>query len=513
MLRILTLAPDLERNLNFGALPRVICRSTLAFGLTLFVLASSDAIAQTNALIRRDTTIRSFDGREMKGEVLRLTVPERHLHPARTLTFGALRFPSSSTKPGNPIVFLMGGPGIPGSVMTPIPPYFTLFQKLRELADVIIVDQRGIGLSEPHLDCPASGALPTTAFADTARLIGFMRDQISICAAKQRSRKNEPTAYSTIETAEDVNALRKALGISKIDLLAFSYGTRLALAIAQRHEPNVGRMVLQGLNGPGLVVKRPGPVARKLTRINDIIKLDSAWMPAPDLAAAARQARARLETSPVTVTVNDQRGQPTQLNVGREGFDAIVALNMDDPRLPALLVSVANNDDRVLTRFVESAWNGLANSPVSLMARSVNCSADRPTSRWQIANAESATAPFGSPIDNAFLTKRFCLAVGFPTIPVEFARPFRAPIPTLLITGALDATNPIENAQDVARGLTNSIVLEVANVAHEALPVDAVQQVIVDFFRGADVRGRQLSGTRPHYLTITEALRPPQRRP
>ena len=179
--------------------------------MALLALAPADTIAQTKALTRTDTTIRSFDGREMKGEVLRLTVPERHQRPARTLTLGALRFPATTAKPGRPIVFLMGGPGIPGSVMTPIPPYFTLFQKLRELGDVIIVDQRGIGLSTPNIDCPSSGALPTSVFADTAQLISFIRNQISICAARQRSRNIEPTAYSTVESADDVNALHKFL--------------------------------------------------------------------------------------------------------------------------------------------------------------------------------------------------------------------------------------------------------------------------------------------------------------
>jgi len=214
-----------------------------------------------------------------------------------------------------------------------------------------------------------------------------------------------------------------------------------------------------------------------------------------------------LSATPVTVTVNDQRTrQPVQLKVGREGFDAIVSLNLDDMRLPALLVSTANADDRLLTKFVESAWNGLGNSPVALMARSVNCAADRPQSRWELAVSETPAAPFGSPIDNAFLTKRFCIAVGYPGTPVEFPRPVRSPVPALLITGALDATNPIENAQEVARGLTNSTLMEAGNAAHEVLPVDSVQAVVVDFLKGIDVRNRKLSASRPHYLTLSEAL-------
>ena len=44
--------------------------------------------------------------------------------------------------------------------------------------------------------------------------------------------------------------------------------------------------------------------------------------------------------------------------------------------VPALLVSVAAGDDRVLARFTEATWNGLATGTVGLMARAVNCAAE-----------------------------------------------------------------------------------------------------------------------------------------
>ena len=483
----------------------------LAF-LSFLVADQNTATAQAPSLIRRDTAIRSFDGREIRGEVLELTVPERHARPLNKLRLGALRFPATTATPGNPIVFLMGGPGIPGSVMTPIPPYFTLFQKLRELGDVIIVDQRGIGLSTPHLDCNPKGPLPANAFVNTARLVAFLRDQVALCAAVSRSRKVEPTAYNTVESAHDVDALRKALKLARIDILAFSYGTRWALAVADRHPATVGRMVLQGVNGPGLVAKRPSPVGRKLSRITTLLRADSAWGPATDLAASARSARDRLTASPARISIMDKRtGRETQVAIGKDGFDAIVALNLDDLRLPALITSVAKGDDRLLTRFIEASWNGLTTSPVALMARAVNCAADRPQSRWTLIESESTTAPFGEPIDNAFLRSRFCASVGYIGKTTEFARPLRSSIPTLLLTGELDATNPIENANEVARSLTNALSLEIGNAAHEALPITSVQEAIVDFLKGEDLRGRTVSAPAPHFPALADALQSPPR--
>ncbi len=487
----------------------------LAF-VSFFILSvpQGELLSQNAPRLLRDTiTVHSYDGRTTAAELIQITVPESRANPKSTITLTALRLAATAANPGNPIVFLMGGPGIPGTVMAPIPPYFTLFQRLRELGDVIIIDQRGLGRSEPLLDCPFEGTLPVDAFLRTKGLVSAIRSQTGSCAAHWRSQGSEPTAYNSIESADDIDDLRQALGVEKIDLVAFSYGTRLALAVVQRHESNVGRVVLQGVNGPGLVVKRPVAIARKLHRLSEILRQDSTWHGPTDMLNAARTARQLLARRPSTVTILDRRsGKPVPLPIGREGFDAIVALNLDDSRLPALLTSVAAGDTGVLTRFVEAAWNGLIGGKVGLMARAVNCAADRPRARWRLVAKESAKAPFGSPIDNAFLTDDFCRAIGFNSPAVEFPNPVRSSLPALLLTGALDATNPIENAHEVARGLPNATVLEIENAAHEALPVPEVQEVVVRFLSGSDVRERRPRAPTPRFPSIAEASRPASQR-
>ncbi len=471
------------------------------------------ALQDAPAVRSEATQVRSYDGRAMPAELVRITVPERRAHPGATVTVAALLLTTTAEHPGSPIVFLMGGPGIPGTEMPPIPPYFTLFQRLRELGDVLIVDQRGLGRSEPNLDCPLDGPLPRSAFVSTDELVSFLGQELAACAAQWRARGIEPMAYNTIESTDDIDDLCRGLGFDKVDLLAFSYGTRLALAFVQRHTASVGRIVLQGVNGPGLVVKRPGPIARKLERIGQRIGQDPAWQTRVDLLAAARSARERLGRAAASITIDDRRsGRPLELQVGREGFDAIAALHLDDARLPALLVSVAAGDDRVLTRLVEATWNGLNSGKVGLMARSVNCAADRPDARWELVAGESASAPFGAPFDNAFLTAEFCRSIGYDSPPVEFSGPVHGALPVLLLTGELDATNPVENANEVARGFENAVVIEVENAAHELLPVPAVQDVVVEFLAGKDVRGRRVSAPAQSYPTIEQALQTvPQR--
>jgi len=469
--------------------------------------------AQSVSAARETTTVRSYDGRSMSGEIIRLSVPERRSRPIRTITLAAYRLPTTAEQPGAPIVFLMGGPGIPGSVMAAVPPYYTLFERLRAIADVIIVDQRGLGRSTPIIDCPFDGTLSDSAFLVEGLLAATLRRQVAACAEHWRREGADPTAYTTLESADDINDLRKALGVDRIDLLAFSYGTRLALAVLQRHEAHVGRIVLQGVNGPGLVLKRPVATTRKLQLLSQLLHHDTLWQQTTDLLAAARVARDRLATAPAAVTIVDQRsGQSKQLIVGRYGFDAMVNLNLDDRRLPALLVSVAGGDDRLLTRFAEATWNGLTTGSIGLMARAVNCAADRPGSRWALIAREAGEAPFGRPVDNEVLTDDFCGAVGYRTPAVEFSGRLHSAVPAMLLTGTLDATTPGENARAVASGLPNAIVLDIVNAAHEGLPMPQVHDIIIDFLQGRDVRGRSIVGDPPHFPAVEAALAPAPRR-
>ena len=102
-------------------------------GAVAILLMPNEGVAQAMPTFRSEsTTVRSYDGRTMPAEFVSITVPERRAQPGRTVTVAALRLSTTADDPGRPVVFLMGGPGIPGSVMARVPPYFTLFQRLRE---------------------------------------------------------------------------------------------------------------------------------------------------------------------------------------------------------------------------------------------------------------------------------------------------------------------------------------------------------------------------------------------
>src|SRR5262245_5108253 len=126
----------------------------------LIVLVGFSLVAHTQSHRAGDLTLepysfRTFDGSDHPAELGHLWVRENRRRPSgRLIQIAFVRLKSTAQKPGSPVVFLPGGPGIPGTAMARVPVYYELFQKLQALSDIILPDQRGIGMSSPNTQCP-----------------------------------------------------------------------------------------------------------------------------------------------------------------------------------------------------------------------------------------------------------------------------------------------------------------------------------------------------------------------
>jgi pimeloyl-ACP methyl ester carboxylesterase len=98
--------------------------------------------------------------------------------------------------------------------------------------DVISLDLRGTGRSGP-LRCET---------LESGWLSASVGERAAACAASLGSRRG---LYTARESAEDIEAVRQALGVEKIALIGVSYGARVALTYAQRHPDRVERLLLQ----------------------------------------------------------------------------------------------------------------------------------------------------------------------------------------------------------------------------------------------------------------------------
>jgi pimeloyl-ACP methyl ester carboxylesterase len=118
--------------------------------------------------------------------------------------------------------------------------------------DLIVFDQRGTGRSDP-LNCPIFGDLRALEGVSTSAYGTFVEE----CAQEIGAARG---GYTTEESVEDIEAIRRAYGYEKLVLYGTSYGTKVALEYAERYPQHVEALVLD--SGP----KRSRPRALRRSR-------------------------------------------------------------------------------------------------------------------------------------------------------------------------------------------------------------------------------------------------------
>lgn len=455
-------------------------------------------------------SLKTFDGREHPAELGRVWVRENRTgHSDRLIQLAFIRLRSTAEKAATPIVFLAGGPGVPGSGMGRVPVYFQLFSRLRDVADVILLDQRGTGMSVPNLECSLEVPLPPDVLTDYDKAAGAVTAGARVCADHWRAQGVELSAYTTNASADDLEDLRRALGAERLSLLGFSYGGELALAAVRRHGPRLERVVFASLRGPDQTMKLPSTYDTHFKRLSQLAAADPAMGPlVPDISGLLKQVLEKLADQPLTVTVNDRRaGAPVALSVGPVALQALLQGAVSDgralPALPALVLSLSQGDTSLLAPQVERLYNSLRGGS-SAMPVAMDCSSGWSPERQARARREARHALLGN-VMNFRLRSEVCALVGNPDLGLEFRSPVWSTVPALFLSGSLDAGSPPFQSEEVRWGFPNSVHIIVENAGHESLPADDVQSVVVDFFKGEDVSGRRVAFPPPRFLSLEQA--------
>ncbi|HJU66234.1 MAG TPA: alpha/beta hydrolase, partial [Gemmatimonadaceae bacterium] len=284
-------------------LPRVLA------GLTL---AASTLEAQVPTIPTPKLTVEPFtfvtvDSQRVTAERGKITVPERWERPGgRSIELTFVRLRSTARNPGAPIVYLAGGPGGSG-IAAARGPRMPVFLALREVADVIAFDQRGTGGSG-SLPCPQPVQLPLETPGTPEVLLQAFEAWSRKCVEHWKGQGVDLAAYHTNASADDLEALRKAIGVEKISLWSISYGTTLAMATMRRHPSSLERVILAGPEPLDAALKMPLTTEQQLVRIDTAVKADAqARALVPDFLGLVRTVLARLEREPARVEVTDPR--------------------------------------------------------------------------------------------------------------------------------------------------------------------------------------------------------------
>jgi len=438
--------------------------------VALSALAASPAGAQTPRPALDAVAFEIAGGASIPAERGSFTVPKNRGPAARsgTLTLRYVRFASTSARPAPPLVFLAGGPGDAATrVFRGLPR--EMLDRLLAVGDLIAFDQRGTGTSEPAAVCPPGPSAPLDRPLDPVALVETMKTRLTACLSNLRASGVDISGLTTEESADDVNDLREALGARQVMLLAGSYGTHLALAVARRHPTAVARMVLLGVEGPDDTVKLPIRVDETLRRI------DAAH---PGLVASIRTLLERLRREPWTKTLPN--GQA--VTVGPWDLQRRVADSLDTlPKIDALGPALAGMQDGDYSDLIRWTIPFRLPKPLNMMNLAMDCASFASAERLALVREQAPAALLGDAMN--FPLPGVCDVPGLPRLADTFRTPVVSAVPALLVAGTFDGRTPPANAEAVAKGLAHATVLIIPGASHSLFREAAAMAAAVDFLR------------------------------
>jgi len=463
---------------------RWLLRFILLPSASLFLLAACVAPTQVNPgagprLQLQDCTLAG----DRKARCGTLEVPEDRTNPAgRRLALKVAVIPavSRSAQP-DPLFLLAGGPG--QSAIETFPDLVNAFEQINQERDLVLVDQRGTGESNP-LRCldPEDETI-----RDEAALIA----ELKRCPARLDA---DLRFYTTEIAMQDLDEVRAALGYERINLYGASYGTRAALTYLRLFPERVRALILDSVVSADfrLFLEASEDGQRALDLLFERCEADAACAGTyPNLRAEFGEVLRRLEAAPVEINMaNPVSGAPLEFMLTRDIFVSTIFNSMYSPEFVALLPLAIH------TAYEKQDFTPLITQALSINARlydgmfyAVACAEDAPFITEQAA-LETASPVFG---DQTRALREVCAAWPQGAVSAEFRQPVSSDVPVLLLSGEADPITPPEYADEVARTLPNSLHLVAPGMGHGILLRGCVNRLANRFIANGSVEGLDAS--------------------
>ncbi len=407
---------------------------------------------------------------------LMLDVPEDHADPSgRKIRIHVALIPAlARNKEPDPVVFLAGGPGQAASDMGRL---VTVLGSLRRSRDILLVDQRGTGLSKT-LRCATYDRLTRDDWFDPKRLeeVAKLKDWTQCLAELQ----GNPRTHRTDDYIADLERVRQALGVPAFNLWGGSYGSRVALRYMKLYPQSIRTAVLDGLAPTSLLI--PNDLLRHSERLLEqsfaaCAASSSCAKAYPDLATRFSRLLQRLAA------------QPMQAQLIHPGTGQSFSTRIDDRTLLSLLwpLLYTPESQRLIPQLIAQAEAGRFDAFLALSVDGpLDPSAISVLQRFAVLCAEdmTQTSQAKAPANFRSLAQLFREGCeGFPAgrVAPEYFTPTRSDIPTLLLSGSLDPVTPPSTAEEVGQTLTRHRHLVVEGMGHIVSPHPCLRRVITRF--------------------------------
>jgi pimeloyl-ACP methyl ester carboxylesterase len=407
----------------------------------------------------------------------------RELGSGKTIRLRIVVLPSigPDVRP-DPLVFLAGGPGQGAAQMASL--VQAAFRSVQRNRDIVLVDQRGTGRSNP-LNCRSS----SDSLAELSESDDEALEKLKECLA---TLPGDPRLYTTTIAMDDLDDVREFLGYDKVNLYGGSYGTRAALVYLRQHPDHVRTVVLDGVapTDMSLPLFAARDAQRSLDKLAADCAIDKACKAAyPGLGERIRTLFARLDTEHPTVRlIHPRTGVAENVTLRASVVASMIFGALYSPLtssiLPSLLERAEHNDFQGLLALAYMNEGTTDNMSLG-MQLSVLCSEDSPRYSTGDLHRESAGTIFGAGLMMG--QARACEFWPKGKVDPSYYEPVRSNTPTLVLSGDLDPVTPPTWGQAVTRSLTNVRHYTMPGTGHGVMATACGNKLIAQFIERGSV--------------------------
>lgn len=394
-------------------------------------------------------------------------VPENRSRPgSRLIALPYQRILAQTDKPAEPLFALGGGPGA-SNMRFSLPASWFIAGR-----DIVLVGYRGVD-GTVQLRCPDADAFLKAGGALMDRqAIAKLGDAYRACAAHHVNAGVDLAGYTVVEVADDLEAVRRALGYQRIDLNSISYGTRLAMIYGWRYPDRVRRSAMLNVNPPGRFWLDPKLFDAQLRRYSALCAADTYC------ASRTKDLRSDIKRALDHMPQN-WLGFPVSRDVVLVG--TFMALYSTDGAAATfdMWIAAANGDYSGMA-LLTAVYPMLLPSEMYAGDYAAKGSTDFDLRTDYTRDVTPGRTLMGSPLNLIA-----CGALqGWPIVKTGYAEAPPSEIETLMLSGTLDVADPAENAR-------NALLPKMKN---------ARQVVLAEFSHSGDLMYAQPEATR-HLLT------------
>ena len=431
-----------------------------------------------------DCALTSPSGDQVDAQCGVLTVPEDRSNPdGRKIELHVAVIPAIKREPEpDPLFLLAGGPG--QSAIEAYPAMIPLMFQIREDRDIVLVDQRGTGESNPLrcLDEDDSSLTEEQVLAKVKECPGTLDADVRF--------------YSTEIAMTDLDDVRAALGYETINLYGASYGTRAALTYLRMFPERVRTVTLDAVVDPEFVMfmdaAEDGQAA--LDQFFARCEKDEACKSAfPRLKSEFESLLDRLDESPAEITIpHPITNKPLELKVTRQFITNMVFNTLYVPELVAALplsIHAAYADENYVP-LISQAFLVNANL-YDGMFYAVTCTEDAPFVSVDEAERRGEPTVFGG--NRAVDFAEVCAQWQKGEVSPAFRAPVNSDVPALILSGGADPITPPWHAEKVAQNLTNELQVIFSGMGHGNLSSRCSTRIFQSFIESASIDGLDVS--------------------